>query len=172
MLRRRSRIIKASQQLPAMEPLTIAIAEGIYRVYANAKERSRYPEHLPLPVLVLFQKFKQAYERKQLQALDDALSDNFVSDLYGPTKADFLKLMEFNFQKLRYGLKPYLTIEVFNITTASDVAFSAVIEMKASLQFVGIVTPLQWDAGKVFCEAQPEGPHQYWRITKLMKFNS
>ncbi len=153
-----------------MEPLTIAIAEGIYRVYANAKERSRHPEHLPPPILVLFQKFKRAYESKHLQGLDDTLSDNFVSDIYGSTKADFLKLMEFNFQKLRYGLKPYLKIEIFNINTASDVAFSAVIEMKASLQFVGIVTPLQWDAGKIFCEAQPEGEHQYWRIAKLMQF--
>lgn len=74
--------------------------------------------------------------------------------------ADKLKVMQFLITE----------IEIYNIATNSNIGFSAVVDMKANLQFAGIVTPLKWDAGKLFCEAKPEGKYKYWRITKLVKF--
>ena len=78
--------------------------------------------------------------------------------------------MKHNFNYLKYGLSPHLVIEVYNICSSSKSEFSAVINMKANLQFLGIVTPVKWDADKLYCEAKAEGDLNYWRITKLMKF--
>jgi hypothetical protein len=153
-----------------MNPLIISLAEGIYKVYSSEKEKTSYPEHLPQQALILFQKFKKAYQRKDIQGIEDTISENFSGDVYGKSKPDFLAFMDYNFQKLKYGLSPHLTIEIYNIATNSDVEFSAVVDMKANLQFAGIVTPLKWDAGKLCCEAKPEGKYKYWRITKLVKF--
>ena len=78
--------------------------------------------------------------------------------------------MSYNFQRLKYGLSPHLTIEILNITAAYKANFTAVIKMKANLKFLGIPTSMDWDAGKIVCQAKPEGQYNYWRITKLLKF--
>ena len=79
--------------------------------------------------------------------------------------------MPHNFQCLNYGLSPHLVVETFNISSDSNLRFSAVINMKANLNFIGMPTFLKWDAGKIICEAKPEGKYNYWRITKLAKFD-
>lgn len=155
-----------------MNPLIFSVAEGIYRIYSDEKERSRYPEHLPQPALLLFQRFKKSYEGKDIQGIKDTISESFQGDIYGKTKSDFIQFMTYNFQSLKYGLSPHLTIEVFNVSSASNREFSAVVDMKANLQFAGIITPIKWDAGKLFCEAKPEGQYKYWRITKLVRFKA
>lgn len=155
-----------------MSPLIFSVAEGIYRIYSNEKEKSRYPEHLPKHALILFQQFKKAYEGKDIHTIKDTISENFQGDIYGKTKPDFIQFMMYNFQSLKYGLTPYLTIDIYNIASESNIEFSAVVDMKANLQFAGIITPIKWDAGKLFCEAKPEGQCNYWRITKLVRFKA
>jgi hypothetical protein len=155
-----------------MNPLVFAVAKDIFRVYADEKERARNPEHLPRPALILFQRFKKAYEGKDIRSMKDTISDNFQGDIYGRNKSDFIEGMISNFNGLKYGLNPYLTIEVFNISSESSREFSAVIDMKANLQFAGMVTPIKWVSEKLFCEARPEGNTNYWRITKLVRFQA
>lgn len=164
-----------------MNPLTvISLAKDIYRIYQTEYEKNLHPEHLPQSVLILFKKFKKAYEAKDIQKLKDTISENFYSDLYGETKSAFITFMKYNFQVIEeyklipniplYGLNPYLTIEIFNICSWSDIEFSAVIDMKANLQLLGIQLPVLWDTGKLFCEAKSEGRYNYWRITKIERF--
>ncbi len=146
------------------------VATDIYRIYSEEKDKTYCPQHLPQPALILFQRFKKAYESKNIKGLKDCISSNFSGDIYGKSKTDFVKFMEHNFQILKYGFSPHLIIEVFNICSSSNSEFATVINMKANLQFLGITTPVKWDRGKLFCEAKPEGEYSYWRITKLIKF--
>ncbi len=154
----------------AMNPSIFMIAKDIYRMYWDEKEKTSKPEHLPQPILILFQRLKKAYERKNIIKLKDSISSDFDGDIYGKTKTDFIKFMEYNFNYLKYGVSPHLVIEVYNICSSSDAEFSAVINMKANLQFLGIITPAKWDAGKLYCEAKAERDFNYWRITKITKF--
>ena len=147
-------------------------AKDIYRVYSGEKEKSRHPEHLPPHILILFQKFKKAYESKNIEDLKDTISDRFVGDIYGKTKSSFITLIAHNFQHLfKYGSSPHLTLEVLKICSGSDVEFAAIINMKSSYRFFGISTPVSFDAVKLFCEVQPEGQDNCWRITKLKQYN-
>lgn len=151
-------------------PVIVSVAQGIYKVYKSEKEKTRYPEHLPQPALILFQKFKKAYENKNIQDLRETISENYEGDIYGETKTEFIELMTYNFQQLKYAINPHLRIEILNISYDEISKFSAVIAMKANLLFLGITIPFHWDAGKLFCEAKPEGQYNYWRITKLLSF--
>lgn len=153
-----------------MQSLIFSIATDIYRIYADEQEKTYHPEHLPQKVLILFQRFKKAYESKNIVELKDSISNNYYGDIYGKTKQNFIDLMQCNFQQLKYGLSPHLTIEIYNISSSTSTHFSAVVNLKANLKFLGIPTSLVWDAGKIVCEAKPEGEHNYWRITKLLKF--
>jgi hypothetical protein len=150
--------------------IIFSIATDIYRIYVDEQDKTYNPKHLPKSALILFQRFKKAYENKNIIELKDSISDDFCGDIYGTNKKDFIDFMQYNFQRLRYGLSPHLVIEIHNIATSSSTNFSAVINMKANLKFIGIPTSMTWDVGKIVCEARSEGEYNYWRITKLLKF--
>lgn len=153
--------------------LICSIANGIYRIYSSEKEKSYNPQHLSHNnTLILFQKFKKAYENKDIRGIKDTISDSFNGDIYGSTKSEFINFMTDNFRILHYGLSPYLAIAIYNISSSSDLEFSAVLDMKANLQVLGIPTPIEWDTGKLFCQAKPEGQYNCWKITKLVKFTA
>jgi hypothetical protein len=152
--------------------IIFSIATDIYRIYVDEQDKTYHPEHLPQPALILFQRFKKAYESKNILGLKDAIYDKFCGDLYGVNKKDFTDFMQYNFQHLKYGLSPHLVIEIYNISESSSTNFFAVINMKANLKLMGIPISMAWDAGKIICEAKPEGEHSYWRITKLLKFEN
>lgn len=147
-----------------------SVAEGIYRLYKNEKEKSASPEHLPKHILILFQRFKRAYESKNIAELKDTISRDFEGDLYGSNKSQFISMMSGNFRYLKYGTSPYIVIEVHNICHSDDTNFAAIIKMKANIQFLGILTPIKWDADKLYIEAKTEGDFNYWRISKIAKF--
>lgn len=153
-----------------MELFAANVAQGIYRLYQSERERERSPEHLPRPCLLLFQRFKKAYEGKDIPGLADTLSEHFSGDLYGRSKGEFLDVMAYNLNTLFPLLSPYLTITVLNITTDTPQAFTAVIDMNATLQVLGLSTPITWDSGRLICCAKPEGEHHYWRLTGLHQF--
>lgn len=150
--------------------IIFSVATDIYRIYVDEQDKTYHPEHLSQSALILFQRFKKAYESKNIVELKDSISDSFNGDIYGATKKEFIDFMQYNFQRLKYGLSPHLTIEIFNISESSDANFSAIINMQANLTFIGLPTFMTWDAEKIRCEARPEGKHDYWRITKLFKF--
>lgn len=124
--------------------------------------------HIP-NILLLFLRFKRAYEQKDVQKMKDTISEEFYSDVYGGTKERFIDLMRSNLNKLIYGLYPCLTIDVLNISSNTETHFSVVLDMKATLKFLGIPTS-HWDSDKLVCEAKIEGTYNYWRITKLVRF--
>ncbi|MDX2244029.1 MAG: lecithin retinol acyltransferase family protein [Leptolyngbyaceae cyanobacterium bins.302] len=149
-------------------PLILNLAPDIIRFVLD--EEAKNPRNVPQQALILFQRFKEAYESKDIEELADTVSNDFRGDIYGKRKSDFVAFMRCNLERLKYGTGPHLRIEIHNISSNSDEDFSAVIKMNATIKILGVPTPLQWDGGKLFCKVEPEGKYRYWRITKLEKF--
>lgn len=121
-------------------------------------------------VLLLLKRFKRAYENKDLNALEDTISDNFSGNYYGAkTKTKFLGLMKTVFDTMPLLINPHLVIIVSNITTNNQDEFVGTIELKAVIKVLSLPIPWKYDSGKVLCKATPEGELRYWRITYLEK---
>ncbi|PHV61032.1 hypothetical protein [Cyanobacterium aponinum] len=118
--------------------------------------------------LLLFKRFKKAYENKDIHALADTISEHFSGSYYGAkTKIQFLNLMRKVFESMPLLINPHLVIEVTNIETNTEYEFKGIIKLKAMIEVVFIPIPWQYDSGKVLCQAKPEGNLKYWRITSL-----
>ncbi|GAK50300.1 hypothetical protein U14_01528 [Candidatus Moduliflexus flocculans] len=118
--------------------------------------------------LILFKRFKKAYENKSLSELADTISEKFSGSFYGATtKEHFLRAMKGLFNSMPLGINPHLVINIYNITSNTDEVFSGVFDFKAMIKVVFVPLPWKYDSGKVFFEAKPEGNLKYWRITSL-----
>jgi hypothetical protein len=118
--------------------------------------------------LLLFKRFKKAYESKDITALEDTISDHFSGNYYGAkTKIQFLNLMRKVFESMPLLINPHLVIQVNNIITNTEDEFQGIIELKAMIEVVFIPIPWQYDSGKVLCQAKSEGNLKYWRIISL-----
>lgn len=123
----------------------------------------------PQNIILLFQRFKKAYESKNIEGLGDTISDSFCGDFYGKSKTRFLATMKGTFNRLPFGVSPHLIISIKNISSHTEDEFSAIIEMNAVVKALFIPLPTKFDSGEVLCEAKPEGQLHYWRITKLLR---
>jgi len=178
--------IKPALGLEELVDLTMQLVpEGMQRAFAiaqkvnfNQKMHSRLIAALntegvveaPKEILILLKRFKKAYESKNSIELSESISSDFVGDIYGRTKSEFIAFMEKMFQGFPYGVSPHLKIEVINISSWTDSDFSCVVKMEANLKFLGLPTSFNWDSGKLFCKTIPEGRESYWRIIELRKF--
>jgi hypothetical protein len=145
----------------------ILIAKDIYIGIIIGKDDV---EALENNILLLFKRFKRAYENKDLNALEDTISDNFFGNYYGAkTKRQFLELTRKVFETMPSFINPHLVIVISNITINSQNQFMATIELKAVIKVLLLPIPWKYDSGKVICQAKPEGNLEYWRITSLVK---
>lgn len=145
----------------------ILLAKDIYIEIIIGKDDI---EVLKNNVLLLLKRFKRAYENKDLNALEDTISDNFSGNYYGAkTKTKFLGLMKTVFETMPLLINPHLVIIVSNITTNNQDQFEGTIELKAVIKVLSFPIPWKYDSGKVQCKAAPEGDLRYWRITYLEK---
>ncbi len=149
-----------------MKPSVFTLSEGIYRIYSDEIYNS---EHLSQPILIFFQRFKEAYESKNIIELKNYISHEFQGDIYGTNKKEFINLIKYNFDYLSYRNKPHLIIEFLNILSSSDSDFYAEINIKSNLQFLEILKPGKHNMEKLYCEVKLESDN-YWKITKLIKF--
>ncbi len=125
-------------------------------------------EGLSLNALLLFRRFKKAYENKDTRELADTISNNLSGNFYqARTKEQFLRIMQGVFNTMPFGINPHLVINIYNITSNTESNFSGVIDLKAMIKVAFIPIPWKYDSGKIFFEAKPEGNLQYWRITYL-----
>jgi len=118
--------------------------------------------------VILFKRFKKAYENKKINELGDTISENFSGNFYGAaTKKAFLSIMQSVFRTMPFGVNPHLVITIYNITANTDEVFSGVVDLKAMIKIAFVPIPCRYDSGKIFFEAKPEGNLRYWRITNL-----
>lgn len=145
------------------------LAIGLLQTLKNVTDHTMSPSFLSSHGLLVFQKFKKAYESKNIAGVEDIISEDFRSDVYG-NKKDFIALITTGFSTLWAVSSPYLVIDVLNISKESEDDICVVIDMQITIKLLGIPTPLTWDSGKLSCRIQPEGKLNFWRITELMRY--
>lgn len=127
-------------------------------------EKQANPPHLPDNALLLFKRFKEAYDTKNIIKLGFTLSDHYKGDLLGvSTKQAYLSSLKQVFDSLPL-LSPCLSINVYSIIENSNDVFSGIIDTQSKTSFLGI--PLKnYDSTPIRCEIRPE--QGLWVITKM-----
>ena len=91
-------------------------------------EKQANPPHLPDNALLLFKRFKEAYDTKNIIRLGFTLSDHYRGDLYGVSKKqEFISSQKRVFDNLSL-VSPCLSINVYSIIENSNDVFSAIID--------------------------------------------
>jgi hypothetical protein len=127
-------------------------------------EKQANPPHLPDNALLLFKRFKEAYDTKNIIKLGFAISDHYQGDLNGvSTKQEYLSSLKRVFDSLPL-LSPCLSINVYSIIENRNDVVSAIIDTQSKTSFLGI--PLtNYDSTPIRCEIRPE--QGLWVITKM-----
>lgn len=127
-------------------------------------EKQTNPPHLPDNALLLFKRFKEAYDTKNIVKLGFTISDHYQGDLYGvSTKQEFISSQKRVFDNLSL-VSPCLSINVYSIIENSNDVFSAIIDTQSKASVLGI--PLtNYDSAPIRCELRPE--QGLWVITKM-----
>jgi len=127
-------------------------------------EKQANPPHLPDNALLLFKRFKEAYDTKNIIKLSFTISDHYKGDLYGvSTKQEFLSSQKRVFDNLTL-ISPCLSINVYSIIENRNDLFSAIIDTQSKISILGI--PLtNYDSAPIRCEIRPE--QGLWVITKM-----
>lgn len=127
-------------------------------------EKQANPPHLPDNALLLFKRFKEAYDTKNIIKLGFTISDDYRGDLYGvSTKQEFISSQKRVFDNLSL-VYPCLSINVYSIIENSNDVFSAIIDTQSKISVLGI--PLtNYDSAPIRCELRPE--QGLWVITKM-----
>ncbi|MGL6138667.1 MAG: hypothetical protein ACRC2M_15345 [Planktothrix sp.] len=127
-------------------------------------EKQANPPHLPDNALLLFKRFKDAYDTKNIIKLGFTISDHYKGDLYKvSTKQEFISSQKRVFDNLSL-VSPCLSINVYSIIENSNDVFSAIIDTQSKASVLGI--PLtNYDSAPILCEIRPE--QGLWVITKM-----
>lgn len=127
-------------------------------------EKQANPPYLPDNALLLFKRFKDAYDTKNIIKLGFTISDHYKGDLYGvSTKQEFISSQKRVFDNLSL-VYPCLSINVYSIIENSNDVFSAIIDTQSKASVLGI--PLtNYDSAPIRCEIRPE--QGLWMITKM-----
>lgn len=127
-------------------------------------EKQMNPPHLPDNALLLFKRFKEAYDTKNIIKLGLTISDHYTGNLLGvSTKQEYLNSLKRVFDSLPL-LSPCLSINVYSIIENSNDVFSGIIDTQSKTSFFGI--PLtNYDSTPIRCEIRPE--QGLWVITKM-----
>jgi hypothetical protein len=79
-------------------------------------EKQANPPHIPDNAIVVFKRFKEAYDDKNIGKLSSTISDSFRGDLYGVrTKQEFIDIQMRVFNRLPWGVNPCLSINVYSM---------------------------------------------------------
>ncbi|MEO0375253.1 MAG: hypothetical protein AAF329_11640 [Cyanobacteria bacterium P01_A01_bin.17] len=128
-------------------------------------EKHTAPPHLPQNALLLFQRFKKAYDSKDTKTLSSVISPYYQGDLFGvSSKQEYLKIQKAFLDSLPWGINPCLTIDVYSIIEETPDAFTAIIDIKAIATILGIPT-VTYDSFPLRCKLSAD--QGWWRITEM-----
>lgn len=151
------------QQLPTWIILAGKLGEWL-------RSADALPEFLPPNALLLFQRFRDAYQAKDAARVGEQLSAAYRGTLYGLSdRTQFVQAMEETFRHLPWGTHPKLTVTMYQIIERNEPGvFEAILQFQARLAVLGVEIPWQpVDSGFVRCEARVEQPHKIWRIVRM-----
>lgn len=128
-------------------------------------EQQANPPHLPENAILLFKRFKEAYDSKNINKLSVVISNSYKGDLYGvKSKQEFLHTQQRVFERLPWGVHPCLTMNVYSIVENSRNTFSAIIDTHSIATVLGVPT-FAYDSAPVCCQIELE--NGLWVITEM-----
>lgn len=123
-------------------------------------------DHLPQHAFLLFKAFKTAYDAKDTSRLALTLADTYQGDLFGArTKTEYLRITDQVFQKLPWGVKPCLIINVYSILVNEQTYFSGIVSTESRIAVLGIPT-VNFDSAPVRCQISPRSDG-LWQISSM-----
>lgn len=147
---------------------TLGLASTVVQGYKWLKvwhEKQANPPHLPENAILVFQRFKEAYDSKNIDKLSLIISNSYQGNLYGvESKQGFLNTQKHVFEKLPRAVYPCLTINVYSIVENTENIFSAIIDTRSVITILGIPT-FTYDAAPVRCQIESE--QGLWLITEM-----
>jgi hypothetical protein len=128
-------------------------------------EKQANPPHIPDNAILVFKRFKEAYDAKSIGKLSSIISDSYRGDLYGvPSKQEFIDIQKRVFNRLPWGVYPCLSINVYSIVENERNIFSAIIDTHSIATVFGI--PLgDYDSAPVRCQIRPEDG--LWLVSEM-----
>lgn len=148
-------------------PTWLTLAEGLVRMLRSTDAP---PEFLPPNALLLFQRFRDAYQAKDAATVGEQLSADYCGTLYGlRDRKQFVEAIEQTFRQLPWGIHPKLTVTMYQIIERNDPAvFEALLQFQARIALWGVEIPGQSvDSGRIHCEVRAEKPYGIWRIVRM-----
>jgi hypothetical protein len=128
-------------------------------------EQQANPPHLSENAILVFKKFKEAYDSKSINKLSLVISNSYMGDLYGVgSKQEFLNIQQRVFERLPWGIHPCLTLNVYSIVDNTQNIFSAIIDTHSIATVLGIPT-FAYDSAPVRCQIKSE--YGLWVITEM-----
>ena len=128
-------------------------------------EKQANPPHIPENAILVFKRFKEAYDAKNIDKLSSTISDSYRGDLYGvSSKQDFTNIQKQVFNRLPWGIHPCLSINVYGIVDNDRNVFSAIIDTHSIATVFGIPVG-DYDSAPVRCQICPEDG--LWVVTEM-----
>jgi hypothetical protein len=148
--------------------LVSTVVEG-YKWLNVWHEQQANPPHLPDNAILVFKKFKEAYDSKNIDKLSRIISNSYRGDLYGVrSKQEFLNVQQHVFENLPWGVHPCLSVNVYSIMENTQSIFSAIIDTHSIATVLGIPT-FTYDSAPVRCQIRSE--HGLWVVTEMFVEN-
>jgi len=147
----------------------ISFAKDIIGVVNKTIADSEKPEYLPHHMLMLFQRFKKAYEDIDMEELADTISNDFCGYIYRefPSKQALIQGVKDDLNQIKFGCRPFLQIVLYHIAVNTPDEFIAIVKVNVSIKIFNIPTGFKFNSERLVCHARPEGKYHYWRITKF-----
>ena len=144
----------------------VATAVHGYKWLRAWHEKQANPPHLTENAILVFKRFKEAYDAKDISKLSSTISDSYKGDIYGvSSKQEFLHIQKQVFERLPWGVYPCLSINVYSVVENTQNVFSAIIDTHSSATVFGIPVG-DYDSAPVGCKICPEAG--LWVVTEML----
>lgn len=119
-------------------------------------EEQANPPHLPQHAILIFKRFKEAYDSKNAYKLKLLLSDRYRGDIFGASnKQAYLNIQKQVFHALPWFINPCLCINVYSIVEEAPEEFCAIIDTQSKATALGLPITT-YDSAPVRCRIQNE----------------
>jgi hypothetical protein len=128
-------------------------------------EQQAIPPYLPENAILLFKRFKQAYDAKDINKLKILISDSYKGDIFGAkSKKAYLDFQSKVFDKVPWFSYLCLNIDIYSIVENTDNSFTAIIHYHANTTVLGLPA-FTYDSAPIRCQIKSEDG--LWVVTEM-----
>jgi hypothetical protein len=129
------------------------------------------PDFLTEETLLLFRRFKAAFDAKDAVGLAEEISDQYQGTFCGRGfKAELVSFFAEVFRGIVVGVYPELSITIYHVIQKDPGVFKVILEFHSRLFVLWWLPTWSFSSRRVVCEARPEGRHRIWRLTQLDQY--